>query len=294
MIFDPARAYRYESGGWTEFDDYSLIRSHSIFLKTPQSQVGADIAVMSEMEHLGSEMMLSLLTRGDQGWEKQSSITILDEGQLVPYLSWQKTAYDITLFSRNDKDLAAVSMPGSCAFDFNVPGKQHVVFNLEASEVIGGYQGGTIGESSVAIGPYLELIFFELSPDGIREVPADFGELTQRTLFSGGPLICGDFTGDGLQDIILRAFGKDTKPVLLANQGNAEIPTFRELSPDLFPDPDSSYRGNTFDVKDINGDGIYDLLYWPLLGADYSPLSDDRVNAEVYFGKQPIVHKYKE
>ena len=75
-------------------------------------------------------------------------------------------------------------------------------------------------------------------------------------------LECIDINKDGFDDIVIYPGGiQDGKPSVFLNDG---LGNFSLLNKALFPDKPSYYVLTTSILKDIDGDGVADLIYMPL------------------------------
>ena len=73
--------------------------------------------------------------------------------------------------------------------------------------------------------------------------------------------------GDGYDDIVLRPWGKNALPMIYINDGTGN---FALVDTSKFPMPPDAFRATSPIYADIDGDGIRDLIYWPLTGVDGS------------------------
>ena len=92
---------------------------------------------------------------------------------------------------------------------------------------------------------------------------------------------CGDFNGDGLDDILIRNTG--FYPLIYINDGNGN---FKKLNSKFLP---NKKYGMSEIYVDIDGDGIKDLLYFPI--TEYNPNQiDNYVN---FSGDKTVTVQFK-
>jgi hypothetical protein len=149
---------------------------------------------------------------------------------------------------------------------------------VPASEVVGGYNGQLLRESSSDFKPRILLLGFSIA--GGVLAPADLrlkNEITDKM-----PLRfdCPDINNDGYQDAVISTWGPDAKPIVYLNTAGTGLSSINLAA---FPKGSTSFRGNTTILGDVDGGGIPDLVVYPLNGMQNKPA---KVQFEIYRGKR--------
>jgi hypothetical protein len=89
---------------------------------------------------------------------------------------------------------------------------------------------------------------------------------------------CGDLNADGSDDILVMPWGANAIPIVYLNDGAGN---FSLVDTSKLPVPSTDFREATMLYVDINGDGIRDLLYWPLTALSGNP---SKVQYQIFKG----------
>lgn len=97
-------------------------------------------------------------------------------------------------------------------------------------------------------------------------------------------LNCLDVNGDGRRDIVVTrwGYGNTPRPQVFLASGS----TFRRVPLEHMPPPPAAYQGAASFVADFNGDGLADLLYYPLLGM--APGHKGPITLQLYEALAPL------
>ena len=89
---------------------------------------------------------------------------------------------------------------------------------------------------------------------------------------------CVDLNGDGSDDILVMPWGANAVPIVYLNDGAGN---FSLVDTSKLPLPSTSFQETSMIYVDINGDGIRDLLYWPLTAISGNP---SKVQYQIFKG----------
>jgi hypothetical protein len=93
---------------------------------------------------------------------------------------------------------------------------------------------------------------------------------------------CGDINNDGFEDIVLMPWGKNALPKIYVNDGAGN---FNLVNSANWPAPATEFRDTSPIYVDIDGDGIRDMVTWPLTAVDGSPA---RIQYQIFKGLRNI------
>ena len=141
----------------------------------------------------------------------------------------------------------------SCALKRTKNGPTEILFTFLGVPIIGGYSGQILVDHWEP--PTLKLISFEINGSGKTITISPTTLNTDRLDSNFYHMACGDINNDGLEDILERTTGT---PVIYINNGQGK---YGKLNSNLIPKP---FNGSSHIYVDIDGDGVKDLLYFPI------------------------------
>ena len=249
------QAIRLVNGQWHAVTDYDggPAFSGSFYASTPSVQ-WADRA-MSQVD--GTTLVL-WQQASDGRWTRLSSWA-LENPRKAPFRSWNGDPGELSIFSYQGRDYGFPSFGDHCRLQ-PVPGGQPLtLFAVPAQEVTGGYDGRFLVESSADFSWHLLLMAFSDAQGQLISSPLSLAsEITNQAFFA---LKCGDFNGDGADDIVVHPWGRNAKPIIYLNDGRGG---FASVLQTRLPDSSPSFTDTMSVIADVDGDGLPDLIYYPL------------------------------
>ena len=250
--------YRYQNG-WSVSKGDARLGFGSLFFSRRNSESRSNI---STTPFLSDNIFgLSLLSRTDDLTSDWSLVSSYSYGTFtyVPWISWQLSEGSVPMLTINGKDYVAVSLDSPCEISL-IPGDpSSAVYKFTANELIGGYQGGVVKEGT-NMTPVAKIQVFDITNNylTLRQVVIKNEEVNSSDYRKS----CGDVNGDGYDDIMIHDWRPDKKPIIYINDQSGG---FARVDYNVFPK--TPYGSQSYVYMDIDGDGIRDILYWPVASA---------------------------
>lgn len=270
-----AEAWRFSNpAGWQRTSDYDSLGSSLQGLFFPR--VSTNSGSTSHIFATSVSLRLSSLT-STGSWVRQSDWRFSTTFQ-AQFVSWNSQIGTMPITRIDGKDYGFLAFNSPCAFRPSASQEPIAVYSVPASEVVGGYNGQLLRESSSDFKPRILLLGFSIA--GGVLAPADLrlkNEITDKM-----PLRfdCPDINNDGYQDAVISTWGPDAKPIVYLNTAGTGLSSINLAA---FPKGSTSFRGNTTILGDVDGGGIPDLVVYPLNGMQNKPA---KVQFEIYRGKR--------
>ena len=162
-----------------------------------------------------------------------------------------------------------------CALKRTKDGPVEVLYSFVGKLIKGGYTGQPVSDGwappvvkLISLGATTENLNININPITLNtdHLDANFYHME-----------CGDINGDGIDDILIRTTGT---PLVYVNNGQGK---FGKLNSSIIP---KAPNGAAHIYVDIDGDGIKDLLYFPIDRWQFS--SYDKVQFLLYKGNRAI------
>jgi len=270
-----SEAWRYANSGWAITHDYDSLNGELSGLYFPRSSPNAGASVHIAPTSTTSLQLYSLTSNGT--WTAQSAWSLSPTVQ-ASYVSWNGDIGNLAISTINGKDYGFLAFNRPCAFQFNTNSPMLAVYAVPASEVTGGYHGQLLHESSSDFQTHNLILGFSVADGNIT--PVDLGLKNEIVNLMGLRFDCFDVNHDGYQDLIISNWGVNSQPLVYLNGGDN---TLSSIKLSTFPVGSTNFNSNTSIIVDIDGDGIPDLLVYPLNGLINSPSS---VQFQIYKGQR--------
>jgi hypothetical protein len=262
--------WRYQNG-WTQLGGYNWISAMAVYFKRAASDLASNTAI--SQAYAG----ISLFTRSNGSAWSSSSNWSFPNPQTVPWQGWNGDLGNASVVTYNGKDYASVVFENGCELKLKPTDTTTVaIMALNTLEIVGGYQGGTIVESSSYLKPITKLMAFTTSNNTLTNINLPVVNEVQKIQFLH--ISCGDLNADGSDDILVMPWGANAIPIVYLNDGAGN---FSLVDTSKLPVPSTDFREATMLYVDINGDGIRDLLYWPLTALSGNP---SKVQYQIFKG----------
>lgn len=250
--------YTYGSGTWSSQASGSLLNPQSVF-----AQQGGLYAINEMVDVLpsGSTYAFGLSLNqqnADQTWSRVDAFALATMAK-VPTSNQVGQTLELTdqfLATIAGQDWLIPSIGQGCALSSTA-----YVTLLEGIPLATPYSTGQVLSFNTLLSQYTSRLLLANLQGGKITSFAVMPNSAVPDLFA---LSCQDVNRDGQQDIVVTrwADGRAVAPyVFLAGVGG-----FSLVSNDKLPTSPSSYHGVASYVVDIDGDGLADVIYYPLLG----------------------------
>jgi hypothetical protein len=258
-------SYSYVNG-WTQTTGYEWLANRGTSPLFFTKSTGSDTALT------GSDMSinfgLSLFKKANGAWSQADSYKISDF-QWVNFLSWQQMTGQVRLITLNGQDYASPSIEQTCQLKLRPTDTSSIaVATMSAMFITGNYQGNTLVQNNTLYPWQVKLLGVDVSNDHIS-MSANFQVNNEVTTASAYKLSCGDINGDGYDDIVLSDWQANSIPMIYLNDGTG---TFNLVASSKIPGVGSFSQGQAFILTDMDGDGIPDILYYPVVGVSSGPV----------------------
>ena len=263
--------WRFENT-WKEYSGYDWYRIGTVFMPKNDVDMQSNYAVRP----WGLDLELYNRTNQTDTWSFSDRYSL--SYRLIPFISWQKKVGQTYLVTMNGNDYIQPQYEIGCSLKLN-PSEKAISFHLlNAGKLDKKYVEGSTYTEGKGSSPAMFYKAFSLYTGKLLEVAVNIPDWKgDTTAFS---MDCVDVNGDGYDDIVISSGGSGDagKPYIYINDKKNG---FKLIDRALIPAPPKHFSGAASFVKDIDGDGISDLIYWPL-NLDFTNLK--AVNFLLYKG----------
>jgi hypothetical protein len=272
------RAWRWESGDWAEFSGYRWFKLGTVFFK-PRSPGGAtETAIVSRGMRLeywartpgqpapATGLSTNCIYCSQGEWFEKDTLILPSE--TVPFLTWRREQSVIDLVTVDGVQYVYPLFEKSCEIR-RYPDSTPLSFvAFSGSKLDKPYVAGVVLEEGKQMTPTVLPLFYELSTGKLIKIPVPV--VNWENSVSPFDLECVDVNNDSHDDIVLFPGGgrERGKPYIYLNDRKGG---FARVDAKWFPESPSTFSEITGLYRDVDGDGIRDIVYWPLIP---KPLSD--------------------
>jgi len=163
---------------------------------------------------------------------------------------------DQRLITINEQDILTPSIDQAC-----MTGNEEMAGVLEGIPLSKRYVAPEVLRLDQLQGDYTAILFSaQVKSDSLRNFSLAFSQRV-KNFFS---IQCADVTKDGMGELVVNRLtgGSTSKPTIFMRSTSG----FVELLADRIPSSPVSHKGSTSYVEDIDGDGLLDVVYFPVLG----------------------------
>jgi len=224
---------------------------------------------------------LTLQKNTANGWQNTSSWSMTYTPG-VNYSSWNGDLGAMSIVTVDGSDYGFVSFNDNCRLK-KQDGTTSSLFAVPAQKIVGGYQSGrslTESNPNDFQNSLMFLAFYESCGSLVRDVLTFRNSITSLNFFG---LKCMDFNGDGADDVMVTNWGIGQKPNFYIQENNTSLAL---VDPSRIPAASTKFNGAISIYEDIDGDGIPDLLYFPINGIIGAV---QNVNFQLFKGYRSIV-----
>lgn len=268
------QAFRYTPSGWTSILDYDGLPSNTgSFYSSNNSVIDS---VISQSNAGGVNLYKK---QNNNSWLSVSSWGFTSIGS-APFKSWNGDVGALTIVRYNGLDYGFVSFSDNCQIKMKPSNQIISLFAVPAQEVVGGYSGQMLVESTNQFAWHLMLVGLTENQGKLTNIPITINnEITDQKFFA---MKCIDINSDGNIDIVIYNWGSNAKPLIYVNN---EDGSYSAVNQNLLPDSSLSYKDTMSLYEDIDGDGVKDLIYYPLTGVNPGT---SRVQFQLFKGNRNI------
>ena len=259
------QAYRYVSGQWQLINDYAGAPgfSNSFF-----SSTGFNGNVDSVLAPSASNATISLFQKQANGsWVNKDSQSLGSLVRTATFKSWNGDMGTMPIMTYNNIDYGFISFSDNCLMRSPTDSSYFSLFAVPAQKVVGGYTAGRLLTESNPSDFSLNLIVmgYAVSNNLIKSVPLNIKNFKVDANFYA--LKCADINSDGNDDFWVNNWGSGQKPAFYLSDGSGNYSLVDQARIPLYP---NNFNGALAIYEDIDGDGIKDLLYYPITGLNGS------------------------
>jgi hypothetical protein len=266
------QAWRFVGGTWNAVRDYDLMGSYiGLFFSATAPNHGTDKAIIAK-----SSTSIDLYSKSMANKWSLTSTWAFPDVRTADLKSWNGDPGKLSVVGINGTDYTFIYFGDGCEIKRKPSESPIAIFALPASEVVGGFNGQLLVESSSQLKSHLILQGFSTENGILTKIDIPIkNEITDQPYFR---LSCGDLNSDGIDDIMVMPWGKGVSPIIYLNDG---FGNFQAINQGVFPITASEFTDVTMIYADIDGDGILDLIYWPLNGLHNNP---SKVQYQIFKG----------
>lgn len=246
ILFKPAsgsaEVWQYENE-WTKITSYEWIQNNAVIIGS---------TLVNKYDN-GAKLEIWNLINGV--WKRILEIPYLSARTALMKDTPTSPIYQVHVVSMDGIEYVDGILYEGCALKRTLSGPTEVVYTFLGVPIQNGYTGQVLVKPANWMDslPTVKLIAMGLTTENSNINPITLN--TDKLDANFYHMECGDFNGDGLDDIFIRTTGT---PILYINDGNGN---FKKVKSNLMP---AAIRGASHIYVDIDGDGVKDVLFFPI------------------------------
>lgn len=246
VLFIPASGYaevwQYENG-WTKITSYDWLQKNEVIIGS---------TLVNKYDN-GAKLEIWNFINGI--WKRTLEISYLSARTASMKDNATSLPYQVHVVTMDGVDYIDGILYEGCTLKRTLAGPAEVVYTFLGVPIQNGYTGQVLVKPANWMDslPTVNLIAMGVTTENSNIKPITLA--TDKLDANFYHMECGDFNGDGLDDIFLRTTGT---PILYINDGKGN---FRKVKSNLMP---AAIRGASHIYVDINGDGVKDVLFFPI------------------------------
>lgn len=215
----------------------------------------------------------------DGVWTRSGDYTM--DGRFVPFRAYTGDIGQTKLFTVDGRDYVIGGFVESNLFRRTPASTPEMLSILVGREIVGGYKGGLLDENA-GYPEMSRLMLFGLDGGGrFGRTPLTIENEVQG--ISPHRMVCDDLNGDGADDVIIYRWRPGEPPLVYLNDGTGRLRRVADARFPVLTHAGNRHAGQLY--VDLDGDGVRDLLYYPIYGA-WSDFTSVRL--QVFKGGRPL------
>lgn len=192
-------------------------------------------------------------------WIEIDSWTPPSQGK-IPFTSWNGTVGVMDYYKFNGKDITFLAFNNNCQIKDVGQTIPSTLFMSNAAIITGGYSGQKLTEGTTDFTPNMILVSVGVLNNKLNiTLPTIRNPLANQ--LTSNYMTCIPLQNGPEQDIFVATQGPNAKPIVYIRENST---TYASVNQSKFPSSKSSGTYFTMLYEDIDGDGIPDVIYYPI------------------------------
>ena len=262
----PPAAFRWTGGGWQDVPGYPRVNTAMTFWPRSQSGQGSSKVLSTSLDPADGNASLQIQERRSGEWTSTSKYVI--PSRRIEVIGWNQERTQTTLATVNGIRMLYATFEEACVMRMSPTGRDDIVL----ARILGfvtppDWDGTSLLDERYLNGTTLLLPFS--TTDGLVPMPDLLVDPPKGMSFTD--FQCVDINRDGYTDLVINTQGAAHRgtlggPIFYLNNRAGRL--VRAEVPDLpaMPGTEIGWSATTSAVRDMNGDGVPDLLYFTTYG----------------------------